>query len=155
MYLEIQTTEGGIPLVKMKYDNNVIYGSVISSILCCMKDSLVNLTIIYSLWCYISTSIDILYLSLLIQLVYLPEKKRGIFIDDDAGSINSEFSGHGRDDLTNFDELVKDYRKNRRRGMLGWFKLKVCFCCFLLVHVTSDIRLNWSSIKSVSCHLWH
>lgn len=58
------------------------------------------------------------------ELVYLPEKKRGIFIDDDAGSIDSELSGHGRADLTNFDELVKDYRKNRRRGMLGWFKLK-------------------------------
>ncbi|XP_052626553.1 kinesin-like protein KIN-7E, chloroplastic isoform X2 [Lactuca sativa] len=55
------------------------------------------------------------------ELVYLPEKKRGIFIDDDAGSIDSEFSGQGKADL---DELVKDYRKNRRRGMLGWFKLK-------------------------------
>ncbi|KAI3499699.1 hypothetical protein L1887_35504 [Cichorium endivia] len=55
------------------------------------------------------------------ELVYLPEKKRGMFIDDDSGSMDSEFSGNGRADL---DELVKDYRKNRRRGMLGWFKLK-------------------------------
>lgn len=55
------------------------------------------------------------------ELVYLPEKKRGMFIDDDAGSMDSEFSGNGR---ANLDELVKDYRKNRRRGMLGWFKLK-------------------------------
>ncbi|KAL4583077.1 hypothetical protein LXL04_007641 [Taraxacum kok-saghyz] len=53
------------------------------------------------------------------ELVYLPEKKRGMFLDDDSGtgSIDSE----GKADL---DELVKDYRKNRRRGMLGWFKLK-------------------------------
>lgn len=62
------------------------------------------------------------------QLVHLPEKKRGIFIDDDddAGSIDSEALGQGKSDLANLDELVKDYRKNRRKGMLGWFKLKVC-----------------------------
>ncbi|KAI3761088.1 hypothetical protein L1987_51495 [Smallanthus sonchifolius] len=59
------------------------------------------------------------------ELAYLPEKKRGIFIDDDdAGSIDSEVLGHGKSDLANLDELVKDYRKNRRKGMLGWFKLK-------------------------------
>ncbi|KAK1422173.1 hypothetical protein QVD17_25110 [Tagetes erecta] len=61
------------------------------------------------------------------ELVYLPEKKRGIFIDDDdddVGSIDSEALGQGKSDLANLDELVKDYRKNRRKGMLGWFKLK-------------------------------
>ena len=68
-----------------------------------------------------------LYLSLLIQLVHLPDKKRGIFLDDDSGSIDSEFSGQGKSDMTNLDELVNDYRKNRRKGMLGWFKLKVSF----------------------------
>ncbi|PWA96635.1 P-loop containing nucleoside triphosphate hydrolases superfamily protein [Artemisia annua] len=58
------------------------------------------------------------------ELVHLPDKKRGIFLDDDSGSIDSEFSGQGKSDMTNLDELVNDYRKNRRKGMLGWFKLK-------------------------------
>ncbi|KAF5780429.1 putative plus-end-directed kinesin ATPase transcription factor bZIP family [Helianthus annuus] len=58
------------------------------------------------------------------ELVYLPEKKRGIFIDDDAGSIDSEVLENGKSDVANLDELVKDFRKNRRKGMLGWFKLK-------------------------------
>lgn len=59
------------------------------------------------------------------QLAYLPDKKREYVIDDDALSYASELSVEGRDDVTNLDELVKDYKRNRRRGMLGWFKLKV------------------------------
>nr|XP_043614469.1 kinesin-like protein KIN-7E, chloroplastic [Erigeron canadensis] len=58
------------------------------------------------------------------ELIHLPDKKRGIFIDDDSRSIDSEFSGVGKSDVANLDELVKDYRKNRKKGMLGWFKLK-------------------------------
>lgn len=46
-------------------------------------------------------------------------------IDDDAGSHASELSFEGRDDVMNIDELVKDYKKNRKRGMLGWFKVRV------------------------------
>lgn len=59
------------------------------------------------------------------QLAYLPDRKREYIIDDDAGSCASELSMEGRDDVTNLDELVKDYKRNRRRGMLGWFKLSV------------------------------
>lgn len=59
------------------------------------------------------------------QLAYLPDRKREYVIDDDAGSIDSEISMDGRGDVTNLDELVKDYKRNSRRGMLGWFKVKV------------------------------
>ncbi|KAL2467750.1 P-loop containing nucleoside triphosphate hydrolase superfamily protein [Forsythia ovata] len=58
------------------------------------------------------------------ELAYLPDKKREYMIDEDAGSIDSEISMDGRGDVTNLDELVKDYKSNRRRGMLGWFKVK-------------------------------
>ncbi|XWS21650.1 hypothetical protein CRYUN_Cryun30bG0072600 [Craigia yunnanensis] len=58
------------------------------------------------------------------ELAYLPDRKREYIIDDDAGSCASELSVEGRDDVTNLDELVKDYKRNRRRGMLGWFKLR-------------------------------
>ncbi|THG04727.1 hypothetical protein TEA_013618 [Camellia sinensis var. sinensis] len=58
------------------------------------------------------------------ELAYLPDRKREYMIDDDAGSHVSEISADGRSDVANLDDLVKDYRRNRRRGMLGWFKLK-------------------------------
>ncbi|CAL8997106.1 unnamed protein product [Prunus brigantina] len=58
------------------------------------------------------------------ELAYLPDKKREYLVDDDAGSYASELSVEGRDEITNLDELVKDYKRNKRRGMLGWFKLK-------------------------------
>ncbi|KAK8984848.1 hypothetical protein V6N11_020161 [Hibiscus sabdariffa] len=58
------------------------------------------------------------------ELAYLPDRKREYIIDDDAGSCASELSVEGRDDVANLEELVKDYRKNKRRGMLGWFKLR-------------------------------
>ncbi|KAF3447005.1 hypothetical protein FNV43_RR12185 [Rhamnella rubrinervis] len=57
------------------------------------------------------------------ELAYLPDRKREYVIDDDAGSCASEISMEVREG-TNIEELVKDYKRNRRRGMLGWFKLK-------------------------------
>lgn len=60
------------------------------------------------------------------QLAYLPDKRREHIIDDDDdGSCATELSVEGRDGVTNLDELVKDIRRNRRHGMLGWFKLRV------------------------------
>lgn len=32
----------------------------------------------------------------------------------------------GKDDV-NLDELMKDYKRNKRRGMLGWFKTRVSY----------------------------
>lgn len=58
------------------------------------------------------------------ELAYLPDRKREYMIDDDAGSCASGLSVDGGDEVTNMDELVTDYKRNRRRGMLGWFKLK-------------------------------
>ncbi|XP_059299107.1 kinesin-like protein KIN-7C, mitochondrial isoform X1 [Lycium ferocissimum] len=58
------------------------------------------------------------------ELAYLPDRKREYMIDEDAASIDSEISADGREGVMNLDELVKDFRRNRKRGMLGWFKLK-------------------------------
>ncbi|XP_058089924.1 kinesin-like protein KIN-7E, chloroplastic isoform X2 [Magnolia sinica] len=57
------------------------------------------------------------------ELAYLPDRKREYMIDDDTGSLDSEFS-EGRYDAVNLDDSIKEFKKNRRRGMLGWFKLR-------------------------------
>ncbi|XP_028775061.1 kinesin-like protein KIN-7E, chloroplastic, partial [Neltuma alba] len=57
------------------------------------------------------------------ELAYLPDRKRDILTEDDAGSHASEPSVEGKDDV-NLDELMRDYKRNKRRGMLGWFKLR-------------------------------
>ncbi|KAK1267407.1 Kinesin-like protein NACK2 [Acorus gramineus] len=56
------------------------------------------------------------------ELAYLPDRKRE-YIDDDAGSLDSEISSEGRCDTIS-DESIKFDKKNRKRGMLGWFKLR-------------------------------
>lgn len=61
------------------------------------------------------------------QLAYLPDRKRGTLIEDDVGSHPSAPSGEEKDDVTNLDELVKEYKRNKRRGMLGWLKLRVSY----------------------------
>uniref|UniRef100_A0A7N0US93 Kinesin motor domain-containing protein n=1 Tax=Kalanchoe fedtschenkoi TaxID=63787 RepID=A0A7N0US93_KALFE len=59
------------------------------------------------------------------ELAYLPERKRENLITDyDTRSIDSEITMEGQVDMTNIDELVNEYKCNRRQGMLGWFKLK-------------------------------
>ena len=39
--------------------------------------------------------------------------------------LDSELSLEGKFDLNNPDESARFGRRNRKRGMLGWFKLKV------------------------------
>ncbi|KAF5182587.1 Kinesin-like protein kin-7e protein [Thalictrum thalictroides] len=56
------------------------------------------------------------------ELAYLPDRKREYLIDEDAASLDSEFSLEGRYDTTSIDDLVKDDKRNRKRGMLSWFK---------------------------------
>ena len=78
------------------------------------------------------------------QLAYLPDRKREYVTEEDAGSYASELSVEGRDEITNLDELVKDFKRNRKRGMLGWFKLKVCSCAskrtlFICVYFEMDL----------------
>lgn len=58
------------------------------------------------------------------ELAYLPDRKREQIVEDDAGSFDSEFSVEGRFDASSIDDTVKFDKRNRRRGMLGWFKLK-------------------------------
>lgn len=54
-------------------------------------------------------------------------------IDDDV------LSTEGKCDVTNIDELVKDYKRNRKRGMLGWFKLRVSS----LFSLANDFNVNF------------
>ncbi|CAJ1971901.1 unnamed protein product [Sphenostylis stenocarpa] len=58
------------------------------------------------------------------ELAYLPDRKRESWINDDVGSHASVPSPEEKDEVTNFDELGKDYKRSKRRGMLGWLKLK-------------------------------
>ncbi|KAG7016479.1 Kinesin-like protein KIN-7E, chloroplastic, partial [Cucurbita argyrosperma subsp. argyrosperma] len=57
-------------------------------------------------------------------LAYLPDRKRDYLNDDDGGSCASGVSVDGKDDVVNLDDLVKDIKSNKKRGMLGWFKLR-------------------------------
>lgn len=65
------------------------------------------------------------------QLAYLPDRKRESWINDDAGSHASVPSPEEKDDVINLDELGKDYKRSKRRGMLGWLKLRVCYFLYL------------------------
>ncbi|KAL6885877.1 hypothetical protein ACP4OV_010138 [Aristida adscensionis] len=58
------------------------------------------------------------------ELAYLPDRKREYFADYDDVSLDSELSLEGRLDSNNPDESIRFDRRNRKRGMLGWFKLK-------------------------------
>uniref|UniRef100_A0ACD5URV3 Uncharacterized protein n=1 Tax=Avena sativa TaxID=4498 RepID=A0ACD5URV3_AVESA len=58
------------------------------------------------------------------ELAYLPDRKREYCTEDDDVSLDSEFSIEAKLDSINSDESVKFHRRNRKRGMLGWFKLK-------------------------------
>lgn len=76
------------------------------------------------------------------QLAYLPDRKRESLIDDDAGSHASVPSVEEKDDVTNLDELVKDYKRNKRRGMLGWLKLRVSYIPSYLNYIIYYVRNN-------------
>ncbi|VAH32516.1 unnamed protein product [Triticum turgidum subsp. durum] len=58
------------------------------------------------------------------ELAYLPDRKREYSIEDDDISLDSEFSIEAKLDSNNSDEPARFDRRNRKRGMLGWFKLK-------------------------------
>ncbi|KAK7301407.1 hypothetical protein RJT34_12271 [Clitoria ternatea] len=54
------------------------------------------------------------------ELAYLPDRKRESWINDDTGSLASV---EEKDDVT-MDELGKDNKRSKIRGMLGWLKLR-------------------------------
>ncbi|VVA92096.1 unnamed protein product [Arabis nemorensis] len=58
------------------------------------------------------------------ELAYLPDRRRENMADDDARSIVSEHFKETRDGTSSLDEITKDRKKNKARGMLGWLKLK-------------------------------
>jgi centromeric protein E len=63
----------------------------------------------------------------ILQLAYLPDRKREYGTEDDDFSLDSEFSTEAKLDSHTSDEPIRFDRRNRKRGMLGWFKLKVIF----------------------------
>ncbi|XP_027329853.1 kinesin-like protein KIN-7C, mitochondrial [Abrus precatorius] len=58
------------------------------------------------------------------ELAYLPDKKRDTWFNEGTGSHTSVPSAEEKDDVTNLEELGKDYKRSKRRGMLGWLKLR-------------------------------
>ncbi|KFK44282.1 hypothetical protein AALP_AA1G238000 [Arabis alpina] len=58
------------------------------------------------------------------ELAYLPDRRRENMADDDTRSIVSEHFKEPRDGTSSLDEITKDRKKNKARGMLGWLKLK-------------------------------
>ncbi|XP_057836682.2 kinesin-like protein KIN-7E, chloroplastic isoform X2 [Cryptomeria japonica] len=57
------------------------------------------------------------------ELAYLPDRRRDLLIDDED-SHDSEFSMEGKGDNNPMEETIKDKKKNRKHGMLNWFKLR-------------------------------
>ncbi|KAG7597862.1 Kinesin motor domain [Arabidopsis suecica] len=58
------------------------------------------------------------------ELAYLPDRRRENMADDGAVSTVSEHLKEPRDGNSSLDEMTKDRKKNKTRGMLGWLKLK-------------------------------
>lgn len=67
-----------------------------------------------------------------VQLAYLPDRKKDYILDDDVGSLDSsEFSVEGKFDANNLDDPNSRFdKRNRKRGMLSWLKMKVRSCIF-------------------------
>ncbi|XP_024544970.1 kinesin-like protein KIN-7C, mitochondrial [Selaginella moellendorffii] len=60
------------------------------------------------------------------ELAYLPDKRRG-FIGDEDDELDvdlPELSSDGKSESANGDDVHKDDKKPKKRGMLGWFKTK-------------------------------
>lgn len=70
---------------------------------------------------------------LLLQLAYLPDRKREYLIDDEDGRLDSELSAEGRLDSSSLDEPLRFDKRSRKSGMLGWFKLRVSNHLFFVV----------------------
>ncbi|KAJ4761707.1 P-loop containing nucleoside triphosphate hydrolases superfamily protein [Rhynchospora pubera] len=60
------------------------------------------------------------------ELAYLPDRRRDYLLDDDVGSLDSsEFSLEGKLDSNNLDDPNSRIdKRNRKRGMLSWLKMK-------------------------------
>ncbi|XP_023644849.1 kinesin-like protein KIN-7C, mitochondrial isoform X1 [Capsella rubella] len=58
------------------------------------------------------------------ELAYLPDRRRENMADDGAASTVSEHLKEPGDGSSSLDEMTKDKKRNKGRGMLGWLKLK-------------------------------
>jgi centromeric protein E len=59
------------------------------------------------------------------QLAYLPNRRRDFMIEEDD-SHDSEFSTEGKGE-NSIEDSSKEEKKNKKHGMLNWFKLRVMF----------------------------
>ncbi|KAK9096088.1 hypothetical protein Sjap_021585 [Stephania japonica] len=91
------------------------------------------------------------------ELAYLPDRKREYITDDDASIFGSEFSADGKCDLHNLDDFINDKKKNKKRGMLGWLKLrKQELLAGVSTSVDSDTSISGSpasSLQSSQCRV--
>jgi len=55
------------------------------------------------------------------QLAYLPYKRRDMILDNENTDFFSPVEGYGE----SMDEVSKEEKKNRKHGLLNWFKLRV------------------------------
>ena len=85
------------------------------------------------------------------QLKYLGAKRRelGLDFDDDddgGGSVghNQESSFEGKLDG---DEIAKENKKNKRRGMLGWLKLLVINQFLCILEPLADMFVCWLGLS--------
>lgn len=71
-----------------------------------------------------------------LQLAYLPDKRRELAFDDDdeLNHAGSELEQAADGNATGVDDSGREEKKTKRRGMLGWFKLRVS--C-KLIHVVA------------------
>jgi hypothetical protein len=97
-----------------------------------------------------------------LQLAYLPSKKRDLISDndDDPGLTGKDanLSADGKGVRSSADDILKDEKKNKKRGMLSWFKMRVptieCseiipfiyFPCFIWTLEIHYIELNKSNM---------
>ncbi|KAF3337744.1 centromere-associated protein E [Carex littledalei] len=79
------------------------------------------------------------------ELAYLPDRKKDCILDDDVGSLDSsEFSVEGKFDANNLDDPNSRFdKRNRKRGMLSWLKMKKA------EQITGDSESSTSGSPSV------
>ncbi|WOL11843.1 kinesin-like protein KIN-7E, chloroplastic [Canna indica] len=58
------------------------------------------------------------------ELAYLPDRKREYLIDDEDDKMDSDLASEGKLETISLDEPLRFDKRNRRSGMLGWFKLR-------------------------------
>jgi len=71
---------------------------------------------------------------LILQLAYLPYRRRDIMMDNESNELLLPVEGFG----VSLEDSSKEEKKNRK-GLLNWFKLRVCQLCTTLQLVCMSI----------------